>query len=81
MKSLEQFKKELNVTEIKFVKNPETGTQQVEIEGKLILMRKDVDTKKPLFVGMITKNKNGEPVPPGTAYAVFNSKLVEGDTI
>lgn len=81
MKTLAQFKKEIGVEQIEFEKNPETGTQQCEIGNILILMRKDVDTKKPLYVGMITKNKKGEVVPEGTVFAVFNSKLVKGDTI
>ncbi len=81
MKALAEFKKELGVEQITFLKNEKSGTQHVEINGKLLIMRKDVDKTKPLFVGMITKDKDGNPVPEGKAYAIFNSNAVTGDTI
>jgi len=73
---LEQFKKELGITELKFVKSAKTGRQFANVGTVLVMISiKGIDKSKPLYV-TTAKTKEQQ-----ACFVVCNSTLVEGDTL
>jgi len=74
---LEQFKKELGITELKFVKSAKTGRQFATVGTVLVMISiKGIDKSKPLYVTTATTIKEQQ-----ACFVVCNSTLVEGDTL
>ena len=82
MKTIEQFKAEIGVTDIKLDVN-EQGRKMKFITYKdkdnnskklLLLVSNTCDMEKPLYVNQITEDKAGNPIT-DEVYVVFNTKL------
>jgi hypothetical protein len=82
MKSLQQFKAEIGVTEIKLDEN-QKGRKMKFIYYKdkdnnskklLLLVSTTCDLDKPLYVNQITEDKDGTPIT-DEVYVLFNTKL------
>lgn len=72
MKPLAQFKQELGVEAINFMKSAKTGREFTTIGDKNIILSSKVDKAKPLFV-FFNETKN--------FFVVCNSTLVAGSSI
>ena len=72
MKTLDQFKQELGVTVIKFMKSAKTGREFTTIGEKNIILSSKVDKTKPLFAFYNEDKK---------FYVVCNSTLVAGSSL
>lgn len=75
MKTLEQFKSELGVDSIQFLKN-EDGRQYAKIGNVTVLISPKFDMDKPKFVTPIGRDKNGNKLE--NVYSVCNTSLVNG---
>ena len=72
MKTIAQFKADLGVETINFMKSAKTGREFTTIGDKNIILSSKVDKSKPLFA-FYNETKN--------FYVVCNSSLVVGSTI
>ena len=79
MKTLEQFKAEIGVTDIKLMKN-KTGRRMAFLGDSLLLLSKDCDTKKQIYVKQITEDKDKNPITESVVVG-FNTNLEEAGTI
>lgn len=75
MKTLAQFKSELGVDSIQFLKN-ESGRQYAEVGKVKLFISPKLDMNKPMFVTIIEKDKNGNKLE--NVYSVCNTSLVNG---
>lgn len=75
MKTLAQFKSELGVDSIQFLKN-ESGRQFATIGKVTLVISPKLDMKKPMFVTAIEKDKNGNKLE--NVYSVCNTSVENG---
>lgn len=81
MQTLAQFKKELGVETIEFMKSNKTGTQFTTVRAKNIIISRKADVSKPLYVTMMTRTADGEEIAPETAYVIHNAGAEVGTTL
>ena len=80
MRTLEEFKAEICVTEIKLVENEKGRKMAFLPKGVLLLVSAKCDMSKPKYVNQITKDAQGQPIT-DEVYVVFNTNLKDAGTI
>ena len=80
MKTLQQFKALLGITEINLVENKKGRKMSFLPNDILLLVSSKCDLTKPLYVNQITKDAKGAPIE-DVVYVVFNTDLKEAGTI
>lgn len=74
MKTIEQFKAEIGITEIKLKVNDKGRKLAVLPNGAFLLVSDKCNMAEDLYVNQITKDKAGNPIT-DEVYVVFNTKL------
>ena len=80
MQSLQQFKAEIGITEIKLVENKKGRKMAFLPNDILLLVSSKCDMAKPMYVNRITEDAQGTPIE-DVVYVVFNTDLKEAGTI
>lgn len=80
MRTLQEFKAEIGITEIKLAENAKGRKMALLPKGILLLVSSKCDMSKPMYVNQITKDAAGNPIT-DEVYVVFNTNLKEAGTI